>query len=98
VFNKTIIGGLLYLGAISTSLAILLWNRGLQLLNVSSGGVFFFFQPLVGALLGWLLFRETLSVMFWGEAALILIGVFIVITEKPKEEDQNLLSASRKNA
>lgn len=67
-------------------------------MNVSSGGVFFFFQPLVGALLGWLLLGETLSVMFWVGAALILIGVFIVITEKPKEEGQTLLSASRKNA
>ena len=98
VFNPTILGGLLYLGVISTSLAFLLWSRGLQLLNASSGGVFFFFQPLVGALLGWLLLGETLSVMFWVGAALILIGVFIVITEKPKEEGQTLLSASRKNA
>lgn len=56
------------------------------------------FSIISQSLLGWLLFRETLSVMFWGEAVLILIDVFIVITEKPKEEDQNLLSASRKNA
>lgn len=52
VFNPPIIGGLLYLGVISTSLVFLLWSRGLRLLNASSGGVFFFFQPLVGALLG----------------------------------------------
>lgn len=52
--HSTIWGGLLYLGIVSTVWAFILWNRGLQMLNASSG-LFFFFQPLVGTLLGWLL-------------------------------------------
>lgn len=75
-------GGLLYLGLISTAGGFLLWNRGLQLLNVSGGGLFFFLQPLVGALLGWLLLGETIGAMFWIGAALILTGVLFVIREK----------------
>ena len=75
-------GGLLYLGLISTAGGFLLWNRGLQLLNVSGGGLFFFLQPLVGTLLGWLLLGETIGAMFWIGAALILTGVLFVIREK----------------
>ncbi|MGN1386421.1 MAG: DMT family transporter [Bacillus sp. (in: firmicutes)] len=82
--EPTIWGGLLYLGVISTSLAFLLWNRGLQMLNASSGGIFFFFQPLVGALLGWLLLGETLSSTFWIGAVFIFFGVLLVIRDEQK--------------
>ncbi len=78
-------GGLLYLGIISTSLAFLLWNRGLQMLNASSGGIFFFFQPVVGTFLGWVILGETISMTFWVGSFLILIGVLIAIRE-PQEE------------
>ncbi|MBA9042354.1 drug/metabolite transporter (DMT)-like permease [Bacillus aryabhattai] len=80
--DPTIGGGLLYLGIVSTALAFILWNRGLQLLNASSGGLFFFFQPLVGTLLGWLLLGETIGGTFWIGSFLILIGVLLVIKEK----------------
>ncbi|MEN1986966.1 DMT family transporter [Paenibacillus hubeiensis] len=82
--HPTIWGGILYLGIVSTAGGFLLWNRGLQLLNVSGGGLFFFFQPLVGTLLGWLLLGETIGVMFWIGAVLILFGALLVITETRK--------------
>ncbi|MBV6738651.1 DMT family transporter [Priestia megaterium] len=80
--DPTIGGGLLYLGIVSTALAFILWNRGLQLLNASSGGLFFFFQPLVGTLLGWLLLGERIGGTFWIGSFLILSGVLLVIKEK----------------
>lgn len=80
--RPTIWGGLLYLGIISTAVAFLLWNRGLQMLNASSGGLFFFFQPVVGTLLGWLILGEKIGVTFWIGSTLILIGVLLVIREK----------------
>lgn len=80
--HPTIWGGVLYLGIISTALGFLLWNRGVQLLNASSGGLFFFFQPLMGTLLGWLLLGENIGGTFWIGAFLVLIGVLIVIKEK----------------
>lgn len=80
--QPTIWGGVLYLGIISTACGFLLWNRGLQMLNASSGGIFFFFQPVVGALLGWLILGESLGVMFWIGSILIFIGVLFVIFEK----------------
>ncbi len=58
-----------------------LWNRGLQLLNASSGGLLFFFQPVVGTLLGWLVLGEDIGVTFWIGSILILSGVLFVINE-----------------
>ncbi|WP_148358501.1 DMT family transporter [Peribacillus simplex] len=87
--DPTIWGGLLYLGVISTAIAFLLWNRGLQMLNASSGGVFFFFQPVVGTLLGWLILGETISITFWAGSFLILLGVLIVIKDRQEEQNQN---------
>ncbi|MBY0596802.1 DMT family transporter [Bacillus bingmayongensis] len=80
--RPTIWGGLLYLGIISTAVAFLLWNRGLQMLNASSGGLFFFFQPVVGTLLGWLILGEKIGATFWIGSILILTGVLLVIREK----------------
>jgi drug/metabolite transporter (DMT)-like permease len=70
------------LGIVSTAGGFLLWNRGLQMLNASSGGIFFFFQPLVGTLLGWLILGENIGVTFWIGSILILTGVLFVINEK----------------
>ncbi len=84
--DPVILGGLLYLGVISTSIAFLLWNRGLHLLNASSGGVFFFFQPVVGALLGWFILGETISFTFWIGCLFILVGVMLVLKDKDHEK------------
>jgi len=68
-----------YLGAISTALAFVLWNQGLRLLNSPSSGLFFLFQPVVGALLGWLCLGETISWSFvWG-TLLIFGGMWVAI-------------------
>jgi drug/metabolite transporter (DMT)-like permease len=80
--HLTIWGGVLYLGIISTACGFLLWNRGLQMLNASNGGLFFFFQPVVGALLGWLILGENIGVTFWIGSILILSGVLFVMIEK----------------
>ena len=71
--------GLLYLGIVSTAGAFYLWNRGLQLTEASSGGLYFFFQPLVGALLGWLLLGETVGAGFWPGTTLIAAGILLTL-------------------
>lgn len=72
-------GGVLYLGVVSTAGAFFLWNKGLQLVDASSGGLFFFFQPLVGTLLGWLILGEAIGLSFCLGAALIVVSVSLVI-------------------
>lgn len=66
------------------------------MLNASSGGVFFFFQPVVGTLLGWLVLGETISMMFWVGAVLILLGVLLVITDKQEEQQLSSPALSQK--
>lgn len=79
--HPSVWGGILYLGLISTAAAFFLWNRGLQLTQASSGGIYFFFQPLVGATLGWLVLGEQVGVSFWIGSILIVIGVILTLRD-----------------
>ncbi len=75
-------GGILYLGVVSTAGAFFFWNKGLQLVDAAQAGLYFFFQPLVGTLLGWLFLGEQVGLSFWLGAALIMAGVFLVIEKQ----------------
>lgn len=79
--NSDTLGGVLYLGVISTAGAFFLWNKGLQLTEASSGGLYFFFQPLVGTILGWTILEEKISWSFGVGALLIMGGVLLVLRE-----------------
>ncbi|GAX90326.1 DMT family transporter [Effusibacillus lacus] len=89
-FNSLTVLGVLYLGIVSTAGAFFLWNKGMELMEASVGSLFFFFQPVVGTLLGWLLLKEHLSASFFVGGALILLGVFIA-TWQPKQLQSNFL-------
>ncbi|WP_134703562.1 DMT family transporter [Ammoniphilus sp. YIM 78166] len=73
-----IILGVLYLGIVSTAGAFFLWNKGLELMDAGVGSLFFFFQPIVGSFLGWLLLHEHLGVNFFVGGGFILLGVLLV--------------------
>ncbi|CUH96061.1 putative membrane protein [Propionispora sp. 2/2-37] len=74
--------GILYLGIVSTAGAFYLWNKGLQMVDATQGSLYFFFQPLVGTLLGWLFLGEQVGLAFWLGAILILSGVLLVIRQE----------------
>ncbi|MDM8143325.1 DMT family transporter [Megamonas hypermegale] len=78
ILQPEIIGCVVYMGAISTSIAFLLWNKGLLLMEAGASGLFFFFQPIVGTFLGWLILDEQITLSFWIGSLLIFIGVFLV--------------------
>ncbi|SDC53880.1 EamA domain-containing membrane protein RarD [Bacillus wiedmannii] len=80
--NTYVILGVIYLGVVSTAGAFFLWNKGLELMDASIGSLFFFFQPIVGSLLGWLLLNETLNSNFFIGGILIICSVFITTFEK----------------
>ncbi len=88
--SNLIILGVLYLGIISTAGAFLLWNKGLKLMDAGVGSLFFFFQPIVGSFLGWLLLDEALNINFFIGGALILVGVLIVTVQKKKSNGISL--------
>ena len=79
-----IVLGVIYLGVVSTAGAFFLWNKGLELMDTGIGSLFFFFQPLVGAFLGWLLLDEKLGINFFIGAILIIVGVITVTFQKKK--------------
>lgn len=72
-----IVAAVLYLGVISTAVAFFLWNQGLVLVEAGVGGMFFFFQPVVGSFLGWFILGEQLGWGFFAGGALILTGVIL---------------------
>lgn len=71
-----IILSVLYIGIISTAVAFFSWNKGLALLPSHQAGLFFFFQPVVGTLLGWLFLNEELSNSFFVGSFLIILGAY----------------------
>lgn len=82
--SNLIILGVIYLGVVSTAGAFFLWNKGMELMDAGVGSLFFFFQPIVGSFLGWLLLNEELDVNFFIGGLLILAGVVIVTLQKKK--------------
>ncbi|MCJ7512307.1 MAG: DMT family transporter [Anaerolineales bacterium] len=72
-----VVAGILYLGVISTALAMFLWNKSLQLLEAGVVSILFFAQPVVGVGLGAWVLGEQLSRAFWLGAGLIGAGLVL---------------------
>lgn len=49
------------------------------MMDAGIGSLFFFFQPLVGSLFGWMFLQEQLNEPFWIGGSLIVIGVVIAV-------------------
>ena len=73
----------LYLGVVATAGAFYFWNKGLSLVEAGTASVFFFLQPVVGSVLGWLVLGEQLTRSFFIGGGVILLAV--VIASLPKE-------------
>lgn len=74
--------GVLYLGIISTAVAMWLWNRAFALVEASVASLFFFAQPLVGAILSVIFLGQSMTTALWVGSALILAGVLIALVER----------------
>jgi drug/metabolite transporter (DMT)-like permease len=73
--------GVLYLGLVSTALAMYLWNRSLAILEAGLVSLLFFAQPVVGVSLGAILLGESLGPSFW--IGSVLIGAGLVLAAFP---------------
>jgi drug/metabolite transporter (DMT)-like permease len=78
-----VVGGVLFLGIISTALAMVLWNTAFAYVDASLASLTFFAQPVVGTVLGWLFLRETITPLFLLGGFLIGIGLVISSREPP---------------
>jgi len=72
-----VIAGVLYIGVISTALAMYLWNSAFRLVDAGAASLTFFAQPLVGTLLGVLFLGESLSLSFVLGGVLIALGLWL---------------------
>ncbi|MFH2103169.1 MAG: DMT family transporter [Chloroflexota bacterium] len=76
-----VIGGILFLGIISTALAMYLWNSAFAALDANAASLTFFAQPIVGTILGAVILKETITPLF--VLGGIMIGIGLYITRRP---------------
>ncbi|HXD09225.1 MAG TPA: DMT family transporter, partial [Anaerolineales bacterium] len=80
-----VVGGVLFLGIISTALAMILWNTAFAILDAGAASLTFFAQPVVGTLLGWFFLGENITPLFILGGVLIGIGILISAQEDRSE-------------
>ncbi|MCL6592597.1 MAG: DMT family transporter [Alicyclobacillus sp.] len=68
---------ILFIGVVCTGVTSLLWNKSLALIGAGDCSLFYPLQPLVAALLGWLLLKETITPAFGFGAALVIGGILL---------------------
>ena len=78
--------GILYLGVVSTALAMWLWNRAFALIDASVASLFFFAQPLTGAFLGALFLSQPMTPGLWVGGGLIALGVLLSLWDDRKKD------------
>ncbi len=76
-----VIVGVLFIGVISTGLAMYLWNTAFALLDASLASLTFFAQPVVGTILGAIFLGEVITPLFLFGGLLIGIGLVIASRE-----------------
>ena len=81
VITPGIIGGILFLGIVSTAIAMFLWNYAFAEIPAAVASLTFFAQPVVGTLLGWFFLGEKITPLFLFGGVLIGIGLIISSTE-----------------
>lgn len=77
-----VVAGILFIGIISTALAMYLWNSAFAILDASLASLTFFAQPVVGTILGAIFLKESITPLFLIGGVLIGIGLLISSTEK----------------
>jgi drug/metabolite transporter (DMT)-like permease len=75
-----VVGGILFLGIISTALAMVLWNTAFAVLDAGVASLTFFAQPVVGTLLSVLFLNESITPLF--VIGGVLIGIALLIASK----------------
>ncbi|MEZ0396258.1 MAG: DMT family transporter [Anaerolineales bacterium] len=76
-----VIAGVLFLGIISTALAMFLWNTAFARLEAGVAALTFFAQPVVGAALGAIFLGDKITPLFLAGGALIAAGLVIASRE-----------------
>jgi drug/metabolite transporter (DMT)-like permease len=81
------VGAVAYLGIAATAVAWYCWYKGVEYVDTGTVAVYFFAQPLVGALLGVVFLDETIGVGFAAGAIVMAAGIYVVSTARDAPED-----------
>lgn len=81
VVTPGIIGGILFLGVISTAVAMFLWNFAFAELPAAVASLTFFAQPVVGSVLGAVFLGEKITPLFLVGGLLVASGLLIASRE-----------------
>lgn len=76
-----VVAGVLFLGVISTALAMFLWNTAFARLEAGVAALTFFAQPIVGTILGAIFLGDKITPLFLAGGVLIAIGLVIASRE-----------------
>ncbi len=74
-----VVAGVLYLGIVSTAFALLLWNRAFALVPATIASLFFFAQPVAGAILAAVFLGQHLTFSLALGGGLIALGVLLTV-------------------
>lgn len=86
-FTPSIIGGLIYLGAVNAGLGFLITVRSLHVIGPTSTALFSNFLPITSTFFGWILLNESISGLQIAGGILVIISACVVIKEKGKMEE-----------
>lgn len=75
-----VVGGILFIGIISTAIAMYLWNTAFTILDAGRASLTFFAQPVVGTLLSVLFLNEHITPLF--VLGGVLIGIALLVSSK----------------
>jgi len=78
--SPAVLGGILFIGIISTALAMVLWNTAFAVLDAGVASLTFFAQPVVGTLLSVIFLKDHLTPLFIVGG--VLIGISLLISSK----------------
>ena len=81
-----VVVGILFLGIISTAIAMFMWNYAFAELPAAVASLTFFAQPAVGTLLGWAFLHEKITPLFLFGG--LLIGTGLIIASQDKALDK----------
>ena len=78
--NLGVVGGILFLGIISTAIAMYLWNTAFAVLDAGVASLTFFAQPMVGTLLSVIFLNDHITPLF--VIGGVLIGIALLVSSK----------------
>ena len=92
------VGGALLLGAVSYGLSIMLFILALRSLGAARTIALFGTAPFIGALLSFLIFRETISASFIFSLLVMVVGAFLLVTEEHEHQHHHLMDHDHRHS